>query len=229
MHLTEPSRLLSSSGCAEQLSINNRAFGERMFCKHWWRLTAGTNSSKPLGKNFWIHPHISLRLIDHRECIHVYVFKASWLRRFPQQISTTVQLVKEIAKFFNESTLGEQDSGWKESASKTNQEADDRLFWPMLLENQSRKRSTNGTIQEARKVAKNFQQQNIEVCTTTVWRYMTRKGWKAFTRKKIPLLSEKQRKARLRFAKKHAKLTAEDWDNFLFTDKCPKYLFHAVP
>ena len=120
-------------------------------------------------------------------------------------------------------------SGQKESASKTNQEADDRLFWPMLLENQSRKRSTNGTIQEARKVAKNFQQQNIEVCTTTVWRYMTRKGWKAFTRKKIPLLSEKQRKARLRFAKKHAKLTAEDWDNFLFTDKCPKYLFHAVP
>ena len=150
MHLTEPSRLLSSSGCAEQLSINNRAFGERMFCKHWWRLTAGTNSSKPLGKNFWIHPHISLRLIDHRECIHVYVFKASWLRRFPQQISTTVQLVKEIAKFFNESTLGEQDSGWKESASKTNQEADDRLFWPMLLENQLRKRSTNRTIQQGR-------------------------------------------------------------------------------
>ena len=54
---------------------------------------------------------------------------------------------------------------------------------------------------------------------------MTRRGWKAFKRKKIPLLSEKQRKARLRFAKKYAKLTAEDWHNFLFTDKCPKYLF----
>ena len=54
---------------------------------------------------------------------------------------------------------------------------------------------------------------------------MTRKGWKAFKRKKIPLLSEKQRKARLRFAKKHAKLAAEDWDNFLFTDECTKYLF----
>ena len=54
---------------------------------------------------------------------------------------------------------------------------------------------------------------------------MTRKGWKAFKRKKISLLSEKQRKACLRFAKKHAKLAAEDWDNFLFTDECPKYLF----
>ena len=33
MHVTDPSRLLSSSGCGEQLSINNRAFGEWMFCK----------------------------------------------------------------------------------------------------------------------------------------------------------------------------------------------------
>ena len=56
-------------------------------------------------------------------------------------------------------------------------------------------------------------------------RYMTRKGWKAFKRKKIHLFSEKQKKARLRFAKKYAKLTAEDWDNFLLTDECPKYLF----
>ena len=55
---------------------------------------------------------------------------------------------------------------------------------------------------------------------------MTRKGWKACMRKKIPLLSEKQRKAHLRFAKKHAKLTAEYLDNFSFADECPKYLFH---
>ena len=54
---------------------------------------------------------------------------------------------------------------------------------------------------------------------------MTRKGWKAFKPKNIPLLSETQRRARLRFAKKHTKLTAEDWDNFLFTDECPKYPF----
>ena len=54
---------------------------------------------------------------------------------------------------------------------------------------------------------------------------MIREGWKAFKRNKILLLSEKQKKARLRFAKKHTKLTAEDWNNFLFTDDCPKYLF----
>ena len=54
---------------------------------------------------------------------------------------------------------------------------------------------------------------------------MTNKGWKAFKRKKIPLLSEKQRRARLRFAGKYSKLTAEDWENFLFTDEFPKYQF----
>ena len=54
---------------------------------------------------------------------------------------------------------------------------------------------------------------------------MTRKLWKAFKRKKIPLLSEKQRKASLKFAKKYAKLTAEDWDKILSTDECSKYLF----
>ena len=76
-----------------------------------------------------------------------------------------------------------------------------------------------------RKIAKNLQRHNINVSNTTVWRYMTDKGWKAFKRKKIPLLSEKQRRARLKFAKKYSKLTAEDWEDFLFTAECPKYLF----
>ena len=54
---------------------------------------------------------------------------------------------------------------------------------------------------------------------------MTNKGWKAFKRQKIPRLSEKQRRARLRFARKNSKLTTEDWEDFLYTDECPKYLF----
>ena len=76
-----------------------------------------------------------------------------------------------------------------------------------------------------RKIAKNLHRHNINVSNTTVWRYMTNSGWKAFERKKIPLLSEKQRRARLRFARKYSKLTAEDSDDFLFTDECPKYIF----
>ena len=38
--------------------------------------------------------------------------------------------------------------------------------------------------------------------------------WKAFKRKKIRLLSEKQRRPRLKFSRKYSKLTAEDWENF---------------
>ena len=38
---------------------------------------------------------------------------------------------------------------------------------------------------------------------------MTKKGWKASKRKKIPVLSEKQRKTRLRFAKKYANGNAD--------------------
>ena len=46
---------------------------------------------------------------------------------------------------------------------------------------------------------------------------MTKKGWKASKRKKIPALSEKQRKARLRFAKIYAKLTAKEIEMKLFS------------
>ena len=57
--------------------------------------------------------------------------------------------VKEIAEFFNK-TVRWVNKWSKESASKTNQEADDRLFRPVVLENQSRKQSTIGEIQQGR-------------------------------------------------------------------------------
>ena len=54
--------------------------------------------------------------------------------------------VKEIAKFLTRRNVGASNWSKRESTSNTNQEADDRLFWPIVLENQSRKRSTNRTI-----------------------------------------------------------------------------------
>ena len=45
-------------------------------------------------------------------------------------------------------------------------------------------------------------------------------------RKKQPLLSNKQRKARLAFACKYRKITADERENFLFSYECPKYFFH---
>lgn len=47
--------------------------------------------------------------------------------------------------------------------------------------------------------------------------FMTGKGWKAFKPKKMPLFTFV---CCLRFDEKYAKLTAEDGDNFVFTDEC---------
>ena len=76
-----------------------------------------------------------------------------------------------------------------------------------------------------RKIAQKVQHHNINVSSTKVWS-LTNKGWKAFKWKKIPLLTKKQRSPRLKFARKYSKLTAEDWENFLFTDECRKYQVH---
>ena len=76
-----------------------------------------------------------------------------------------------------------------------------------------------------RKIAQKVQHHNINVWSTTVWS-LTNKGWKTFKRKKIPLLGEKQRSPRLKISRKYFKLTAEDWENFLFTDECRKYQVH---
>ena len=64
---------------------------------------------------------------------------------------------------------------------------------PSVLTNAARK-----SVEEAkhkrnnstREIAKNRRQKNIEVLSITVWRYMTRKRWKAFKRKKIPLYTQ---------------------------------------
>ena len=54
---------------------------------------------------------------------------------------------------------------------------------------------------------------------------MKSEGWRPLRRQKTPLPTAKQRAARLKFAKQYKNLFAEEWDDFLFSDECPKYLF----
>ena len=49
----------------------------------------------------------------------------------------------------------------------------------------------------------------------TIWRFMKSEGWRLLRRQKKPLLTAKQRAARLKFAKQYKNLTAEEWDDFL--------------
>ena len=46
---------------------------------------------------------------------------------------------------------------------------------------------------------------------------MKNEGWGPLRRQKKPLLTAKQRAARLKFAKRYKNLTAEEWDDFLFS------------
>ena len=54
---------------------------------------------------------------------------------------------------------------------------------------------------------------------------MKSEGGRLLRRKKKPLLTAKQRAARLKFAKQYKNLTTEEWHDFLFSNECPKYLF----
>jgi len=45
---------------------------------------------------------------------------------------------------------------------------------------------------------------------------MKSEGWRPLRRQKKPLLTAKQRAARLKFAKQYKNLTTEEWDDFVF-------------
>ena len=53
---------------------------------------------------------------------------------------------------------------------------------------------------------------------------MKSEGWRPLRRQKKPLLAAKQCAAQLKFAKQYKNLPAEEWDDFLFSVDCPKYL-----
>ena len=59
----------------------------------------------------------------------------------------------------------------------------------------------------------------------TILRFMKSEGWRPLRRQKKPLLTTKQRAAQLKFANQYKNLTAEEWDEFLFSEKCSKFLF----
>ena len=65
------------------------------------------------------------------------------------------------------------------------------------------------------------------MCKSTVHNYLKRNlGLKAYKRKRQPLLTEKQRKNRLRFAKKYQDLSEKEWEDYVFSDESPMYLFY---
>ena len=126
-------------------------------------------------------------------------------------LHSSAHLVKAIAKLF------EKTERWVNKWSKRKSfEGKPRSGRPSVLTNYGRNNTTKAKYKHnnsKRKIAQKVQHHNINVSSTKIWS-LTNKGWKAFKRKKIPLLSEKQRRPRLKFSRKYSKLTAEDWENF---------------
>ena len=65
------------------------------------------------------------------------------------------------------------------------------------------------------------------MCKSTVHNYLKKNlGLKAYKRKRQPLLTEKLRKNRIRFAKKYQDLSEKEWEDYVFSNESPMYLFY---
>ena len=53
------------------------------------------------------------------------------------------------------------------------------------------------------------------------------KKWKSYRKARKQLLTVTQRRKRLQFARQHEHLSAQDWENNIFSDESTKYLFHV--
>ena len=96
----------------------------------------------------------------------------------------SVHLVKEIVKLLKKSERWEN----KWSKVKTLQDKP-RSRWPFFFTNCVKNVIEKAVsicviIQQDCKVKRKLQLHNIKVSSTTVWRYVTNKGWKALKRKK---------------------------------------------
>lgn len=80
--------------------------------------------------------------------------------------------------------------------------------------------------QSCRRLTRRLKNLGENVSRNTVHRYLTKNlKLKAYKRTKKPRLTELQKKKRLAFAKKYQNLTKDDWENWIFSDECPIYLF----
>ena len=78
-----------------------------------------------------------------------------------------------------------------------------------------------------RSLSRKLKLKGHSVSYSSVYRYLTReKGVKSYKRQRQPLLTEKNKVARLKFCKERANWAVNDWRNVLFTDESPFQLNH---
>ena len=82
--------------------------------------------------------------------------------------------------------------------------------------------------QSVRKLSRNLKSKGYSISSRTVYRYLTKTiGVKSYIRQRQPLLTEKQKTARIKFCKERLNWTAEDWRKILFTDESRYYILRS--
>ena len=89
-----------------------------------------------------------------------------------------------------------------------------------------RKRSVVSNTREDAQLENLVNSSGHNISHVTVYNYMKRvKKWRSFRRARKQLLTVAQRRKRLQFAREHEHLSAQDWENYIFSDESTKYLF----
>ena len=150
--------------------------------------------------------------------------KPSYLRAQASILRSTGLSVKEISKKLKKSER------WVVKCSSRNDGFEDEKITgrPKIL-NEAAKRILNKAKYKRGNSTRQLSQQLASKGhvggKNTIWRFMKSEGWRPLQRQKKNLLTAKKRAARVKFAKQYKNLTAEEWNDFLFSDECPKYLF----
>ena len=141
--------------------------------------------------------------------------KLSYLRAQASILRSTGLSVKEISKKLKKSER------WVVKWSSRNDGFEDkkRTGRPKIL-NEAAKRILNKAKYKrgnsTRQLSQRLASKGHVGGKNTIWRFMKSEGWRPLRRQKKPLLTAKKRAARLKFALQYKKLTAEQWDDFLF-------------
>ena len=92
-------------------------------------------------------------------------------------------------------------------------------------------KKTIGSIKYKRgcSTRKHLKSSGHNISHITVYNYMKIvKKWRSFRRARKQLLTVAQRHKRLQLSREHDHLSAQDWENSIFSDESTKHLFHVL-
>jgi len=153
--------------------------------------------------------------------------KFSYLRAQAFTLRSTGLSVKEIAKKL------EKSERWVVKWSSRNKGFEDkkRTGRPKVLNQAAKKVLKKAKYKRGnstRQLSQQLANKGLVGGKNTVWRFMKSEGWRPLRRQKKPLLTAKQRVARLKFARQYRNLTTEEWDDFFLRTKVQNICFSCL-